>query len=185
MKWRLFLIAGLLFCSEAAAAQGTLPDGLQVSLLQKVLTFDRALVASGGTVEVAVIYQSDYPQSAAAKAAFMRAATAASAQAGIKLRFRAVNIEGTMRFEDVFTVAGAQVAYLMPLRGIDVKSLSRAAASRGVRTASAVADYVYEGVSVTLGVKAGRPSININLKSCRSQGSDFSSQLLKLATVVE
>jgi hypothetical protein len=73
----------------------------------------------------------------------------------------------------------------MPLRGLDISALTRAAAASGVRTFSGVPEYVYEGVSVTVGTRQGRPVIYVNLKTARAQGSDFSSQLLKLANVIE
>ena len=164
---------------------GPLSSDLQVTLLGKILSFDRSLEADSTGLDVVVLYQADYPESEAAKVSFMRAARPLSEAAGHPLRFRAIILEGKPNFRDVFAAVDADIAYVMPLRGLEVSQLTRAAAGKGVRTFSGIPEYVYEGVSVTVGIKQGRPAIYVNLKTARAQGSHFSSQLLKLANVIE
>jgi hypothetical protein len=183
----LILCLSLLTAHPAAAhEQGDpLPCPLQLTLLSKVLSFDRTLSGHNGVVEVAVLYQGDYPQSEAAKSEFMRATRSFANANGIQLRFKAVQLEGNQNFRDVFASLRIDAVYVMPLRALDVGDLARAAAAAGVRTFSGMPDYVYEGIGVTVGNKAGRPAVYINLQTARAQGSDFSSQLLKLANVID
>lgn len=162
-----------------------LPCGLQLTLLSKVLSFDRSLAGRSGGLDIVVLYQADYPESETAKAEFMRAARALSNGGGAGFRFKVVRIEGKPNFRDIFAALEADAVYVLPLRGLDVQALVRAAAAQKIRTFSGTPEYVYEGVSVTMGNKQGRPAIYINLPTSKAQGSDFSSQLLKLANVVE
>ncbi len=162
-----------------------LPCALQLTLLGKVLSFDRTLTSRTTVLEIGVLYQADYPESEAAKADFMRATKTLAAANTMQLRFKPINIEGKPGFRDVFRALNVEAVYVMPLRGLDISALTRAAAASGVRTFSGVPEYVYEGVSVTVGTRQGRPVIYVNLKTARAQGSDFSSQLLKLANVIE
>lgn len=162
-----------------------LPSALQIKLLGKVLSFDRSLDSHSGVVEIGVIYQADYPESEAAKVELIRASRGLASPGGMQLRFKPIQIEGKPNFRDVFNAVTVQAVYVMPLRGLDVNALTRAASAAGVRTFSGVPDYVYEGIAVTVGTREGRPAIYVNLKAARAQGSDFSSQLLKLANVVD
>lgn len=192
MFWRRLAAAIVCLCllpastaSGVAESVAPLSSNLQLTLLGKVLSFDRSLGARTNALDVAILYQADFPESEQAKIAFMRAARASAEASGATLRFKPVILEGKPSFRDVFAAIDADVAYVMPLRGLDVSKLAVAAAGSGVRTFSGVPEYVYDGVSVTLGVKHGRPAIFVNLKTARAQGSDFSSQLLKLAQVIE
>lgn len=162
-----------------------LPVNLQLTLLGKILSFDRTLSSRSGVVEIAVLYQGNYPASEAAKAELMRAAAGLNASGPLRLRFRPIRLESTASFPHVFSATNVHAVYVMPLRGLDVRALTRAAAADGVRTFSGVPEYVYEGVAVTVGSRQGRPAIYVSLAAAKAQGSDFSSQLLKLATVID
>jgi hypothetical protein len=48
-----------------------------------------------------------------------------------------------------------------------------------------VPDYIYNGISVGIDIKGEKPEILINLKSSKLEGADFSSQLLKISTIIE
>ena len=180
------LILTALTPARAEAPAGTaLPCELQISLLAKVLSFDRSLQPRDGVVDIVVLYQADYPEGTRTKEDFMRAARAVAPGNGTRLRFKAVQIEGNPGYRTIFTQLPGQIAYITPMRGLDVSAMARAAAAEGVRTVSGVPEYVYDGIALTFGIKGARPAIYVNLATARAQGSDLSSQLLKLANVVE
>jgi hypothetical protein len=74
--------------------------------------------------------------------------------------------------------------YVAPLRPATLRQVLGTLRGARVRSVTAVPEYVRDGVSVGIAVAAGRPRLVINLAASRAQGSDFSSQLLKLARVI-
>jgi hypothetical protein len=45
--------------------------------------------------------------------------------------------------------------------------------------------YVEQGVALSIGIVRERPQIIVNLAATRAEGSDFTSQLLRLCKVIE
>ena len=56
---------------------------------------------------------------------------------------------------------------------------------RHVITVGSREDYVKRGVSLGVFLASGRPTIMVNLSASRSEGAAFSSDLLRLATVIK
>jgi hypothetical protein len=75
--------------------------------------------------------------------------------------------------------------YVAPLRAYDVTKISNLSKKLKILTLTGVNEYIDFGLSITIGVKGDKPQIIINLPSAKAEGADFSSQLLKLATVIE
>jgi hypothetical protein len=75
--------------------------------------------------------------------------------------------------------------YLVPLRGADLGQLLSGVAAAQTLTMSGTQGYVERGIAVGLELRGSKPIIRINLAAARAQGADFSSQLLKLAEIVD
>lgn len=52
-------------------------------------------------------------------------------------------------------------------------------------TFTGVPKYVEQGIAVGIGIQDRKPKIHINLSASKAEGAEFSSQLLKLAEIVD
>jgi len=174
-------VASLLMAAAWPLDEMEVPVEQQVSLIVRVLAFDRSLAGDGPLV-VAVVYQDRNRDSQRA----FRAAHAGFA--GQTVQGRAVRVVG-VPMTTVPRVAAAlrqaDVAYLAPLRSVDVGALARAGSAAGVLTVTGVRRYVGAGAAVGIGLRDGRPEILLHRRSAEASGADFSARLLQLATLVD
>ena len=180
---KLLLLALILIASPVppAAAQESLPPDLQLTLLAKVLSFDRRVDQSEDIV-VAVIAQQTLPASARARAAWRAAARKSPPLVVGESVVRVVTVEHGPGLLAELQALDASVAVIAPLRGVDIGALGRELGAAGIRTATGVAEYEpYAAISLL--VQEGRPHIVIRQAHARREGSDYSAQLLRLAEV--
>lgn len=164
-----------------------MPADLQYTLVAKILTFDRNLKARSGTeLVVGVIHQTGFPPSLAALRELERAVAGSPIQAveGIPVRLVAVPLRSIRTLEADLRREGVNLAYVVPLRAVEVGAVVQAARAAGALTVTGVPTYVSQGVAVGLGLQGDRPRILVNLTSARADGADFAAGLLSLADVV-
>ena len=77
------------------------------------------------------------------------------------------------------------ILYVAPLRSVDVRLIGELCRSLRVPAFSGVSSYVNEGLALGVERRGGKATILINLTAARRSGSDFSSQLLRFAEVIE
>ncbi len=162
------------------------PVAQQVPLLTRVLSFDRALGGAAPLV-VAVVYQERNRASRQAYREFAQtlAARGVTTVQGRPLRVVPVPVGAGPSVRAPLDRAGADVAYVAPLQGLDVRALAEAASRGGVLTLTGVRRYVDAGVAVGVGRRGGRPEILLNRRAAAAAGADLSSRLLQLATIVD
>lgn len=78
-----------------------------------------------------------------------------------------------------------KVLYITPIRGVDISSITKICREEDVLTITGVDEYKENMVSVILGLNKSKLQIMINQKSAKSEGANFSSRLLKIATLIE
>ena len=171
------ILAVSLFAGRMVSADPAVPAAVQLAVFAKVWTLDRTF-PDPDHVTMAVLYQSGNPASDAVRDEI---ATAKASIAGLRCVF--VDLD---RREPVASriPTGVSVLYIAPLRGYNLGALTRLARNRGIRTVTGVREYVDAGVAVGLAVRNDRPLILINLAASRAEGSEYSSQLLRLARIV-
>ena len=177
-------LLGLTAARTAVAQQGMLvPVPSQAMLVERILTFDRALEAQADTAFViAVLYQPAYSASRDVRSELESyAATSRATAWGRPVRWRFIGVEGTARVRAELQAVSADAVYLAPMRAIDVRQLTAEAASLHLVSYSGLPDHLRQGAAVAFGVRASRPRILINLATARRAGADFTSQLLQLA----
>ena len=177
----------VLYSGNATAQDITVPVELQISLFKKVLTFDRNLEKrSGGELVVGVLFQSRYRRSLSVKNEFFGCLEKMPRDTlgQLPLKFEAIDLSETADWQAEAAARHVNVLYLSPLRAMDVKEIFHTSQSRRWVTWTGVIEYVDAGCSFGIVLKDDRPSVKINLPASRSEGMDFSSQLLKLAQVV-
>lgn len=154
-----------------------LPADVQMKLVAKVWSLDRSLVVRRPGA-VAILYQGRNRESMRTRDEILRAARSHGG-----LIVKAIDLEEEPLTRDA--LAGMDVAYITPIRSQRLDDLLAVTRAAQVRTITGVSAYVSEGVAVGLSVEQGRPAVLVNLPAARAEGSDFSSQLLKVARVIE
>src|SRR4029077_15510759 len=77
------------------------------------------------------------------------------------------------------------VVYVTPLRGVELDPIVKAARAAGMTTFTGGPLYVQQGLALGLRLVRERPQIIVNLPATRAEGSDFTSQLLRVSSVIE
>jgi hypothetical protein len=180
----LCLCCGLLplFAQEIAV-----PIEAQIPLLCKVITYDRDLKKrAGGELVIAVLYQRKFKSSLNIKDEVVGALEKMEILTDTNLRLRCVAIEliDEKNLLQELVSKEVDVVYLTPTRAFDIDSITLVTRERHVLSLTGVPDYVGAGISVGVAAKGEKPQILINRVAAQEEGADFSSQLLKLAKVI-
>jgi hypothetical protein len=77
------------------------------------------------------------------------------------------------------------IIYVTPLRAFNIDKITNLSQSYKILTLTAIPDYVAKGISIGFDIYKQQPKILINIRSSKAEGYEFSSQLLKLAKVIE
>jgi len=189
-KWSFLLILALGALPGPVSAQDMdAPAEVQIALLYKILTFDRRLGdrAPGDDIVIAVVYQRGYRASLVARDqvvdAIKRMGT--STISGHPVHWVTMELDESESLRLSLTRIRVDVIYVTPLRGVDLAPIMTAARAEGVTTFTGVPRYVERGLALGVGLARERPQILVNLIAARAEGSDFTSQLLRVSKVVE
>ena len=191
MRVRLLIgVLTLLLAGGSAQAQKmAAPAEVQVPLLFKILTFDRRLATRppGDVMVIAVVFQTGYRASLVARNQIVDALKAMedSTISGHPVRWVAVEWIDEEQVRLALIRERTDVVYVTPLRGVELHPLIRTARAAGMTTFTGVPLYVEQGVALSIGIVRERPQIIVNLAATRAEGSDFTSQLLRLCKVIE
>jgi hypothetical protein len=155
----LFLIG--ITTTNSFAQDMAVPANLQAALFKKIFAFDKTIQAKGSTDVVILSADGSADEIASA--------------------FKSVGINAKV-------VKGSQVpgevniVYIMP----GVASPKGQCAQKKVLSISGVASYAESGkVSIALDVEGGKPKIVVNIAQLKAEGQELSSDLLKIAKVIQ
>ena len=183
------VLAVLLGGGSAHAQEMAAPAEIQVPLLFKILTFDRRLETRppGNVIVIAVVFQTGYRASLVARNQVVDALKAMqnSTISGHPVRWVAVELKEREQVRLALIHERTDVVYVTPLRGVELDPLVRAARAGGMTTFTGVPLYVEQGLALSVGIVRDRPQIIVNLPATRAEGSDFTSQLLRVCKVIE
>jgi hypothetical protein len=182
----LTLPTALLPRSLAAQVVVAVPVPLQMELLVKVASYDKNLPARAAVAaRVLILVKSGDPQSSHV------AQTAKLALQGKTLNRLAVETSEVV-FSDGPGVAqsikekGAAILYAAPgFDPNDMQSVARSLRGVSVLSAGSLARFVETGMVLGFDLVGGKPKLLVHLRRARDQGVDLSSQVLKLAKVIE
>lgn len=182
------LTSTLLFFWTAisSAEEMPVPMEMQFPLFLKILTFDRNLrERAGNEIVIGIVYQSKFRTSLEIKDALVEVMDKSSIKKieEIPVRCVAIDVDNT-NLGDAISKSKVNVLYITPLRALELKRIIRVSRAQKLTTLTGVPDYVGSGLAVGIGVKGKNPRIIINLPAARAEGSNFSSQLLRLAKVI-
>jgi hypothetical protein len=172
---------------QSVQMQVEVPAQLQYTLLTRILSFDRSMNSiPGKELSIALVHQPGFPDSRDFAREFEAAwrATEIREVQGKPIRFIRIELQDMAGLQRDLALRNADIVIIAPLRALPVGAVIEAARKAGARTVAAVPGYVDEGAAVGFAVQGGKPRIRINLKSARTEGSDFEAQLLQLAEVL-
>ena len=178
----------LLRGGSARAQEMAAPAEVQIPLLFKILTFDRRLGTRppGKVIVIAVVFQTGFRSSLVARNQIVDALKAMqdSTIAGHPVRWVAVEWKDDEQLRLALLRERTDVVYLTPVRGVELDPVTSTARAGGMTTFTGVPGYVEQGLGLSVGIVRERPQIIVNLSATRAEGSDFSSQLLRLCKVI-
>lgn len=164
------------------------PLDLQLNLLPKILLYEKNLRNKKlKVVNVGVVYQRKFRTSLNVKNEIMDYVknNPLKIEENSILNFIPIPIEKESDITPVVIDKAINVLYLCPLKAVNMNSILEITREKKILTFSGVIDYIDMGISVVIDVKGEKPLITINLPSSKLEGADFSSQLLKLARVIQ
>ncbi len=178
------LIATIGVC---AAQDVAIPVDVHLPILIKILTFDRNLAPKvHGDFIIGIVFQERFRTSANV-ASDVRAAVAhlpANILGGFPIQAVPIDLDSTPDLTAVVTQQHVNALYVAPLRGASLGSIIHAGEAAQISTLTGVPRYVEEGLAVGIDSKGDRPQIVVNVAASRSEGADFTAQMLKLARVL-
>jgi|WetSurMetagenome_2_1015567.scaffolds.fasta_scaffold185817_2 hypothetical protein len=177
------IVAGV---SEACSQEMAVPVDIQSRLMPKILFYDRTFASRHHTnLVIGILYQHGYRRSVEVQslmAAALRDLKATDGGLSITPVPIDIEVEG---WDGLLVRSGAAVLYVAPLRAVDIRDLGSVCHGNGLLTFTGVGSYVSSGLAVGFDVNNDRPVIIINLEAARTAGADLSSQLLRVARVIE
>lgn len=183
------LAALLLPCVTLLHAQEIeVPINVQYVLLHKILAFDRNLKERvGKELVIGIIFQSNFRYSLNFKDELGEVIAKSQTGKLVDIPVRYVTIAWTenLNLSEYGAKNKIDIFYVAPLRAVEIKTITAASQAQKILTFTGVPAYVDAGVAVGVGAKGESPRIIINLPSAKAEGVEFSSQLLKLAKVIE
>lgn len=161
------------------------PVEVQFSLFSKILPFDRNFkTRAESSITIGILYQRTFRMSLHAKEDMVRLLQASRRTIdGKPVRFVELDLTEDLDSLNANLLRSVDVLYVAPLRAVNISSISTLTRTQRILSLTGVPEYVANGLAVGIGTKGERPEILINLSAAKTEGADFSSQLLKLAKV--
>jgi YfiR/HmsC-like len=183
------VLASLLSTSAAGTEPMPFPPDVQITLLLKILTYDRSFsVKAKSGVMIGVVFVASDAESVKAKDDIIKTLQLVADRTIKNVPIKAVALEYTnpKSLAETVRTQGINVFYIAPGNANTLNELLRMSHTKGITTATGVPEYVQRGVAIGIGKKADqKPDILINLPSSRQEGSEFDASLLRIATVVK
>ena len=182
-----FLMFSLIISSTAHAQEMPLPVETQLNVLLKTLTFDRNLKERRGErLTIGIVYHGLFNKSLQAKDELIEAFKTVRIEEIFEHTLHIVTVDlHLIGLEEAVTSQDVDILYITPLDSSEILKISKLSRSMGVITLSGVPQYSEQGIAVTVGKKGDAAQIIINLDAARAAGANFSSQLLKMAKIVD
>jgi hypothetical protein len=160
---------------------------IKVPIFLKVLSFDRQLKARAGkSLNMFIVYQSKYRYSQSERDEIENVLDNLSINSieGIPINYFYIDIDEE-NFQSEVAKWKIDLMLVCPLRGFSLSTIASVCRGNKILSFADISSYVDYGLSVGIEMKAEKPQIIINIKSAKAEGAEFSSQLLKLARVIE
>lgn len=180
------LLVGLFPRRSFAEEDVAVPVPLQMDLLLKVAGYDRNLPARArGTVRLLILTKRDDSRS---KNVGEQAARALSGKdvKGMPTEIVTQTFADGAALTERVREGRVSILYAAPGFGPrELLTIARSLAGLNVLSSGALAHFVDTAVALGFDLVGGKPKLLVNVRRAREQGVDLSSQVLKLAKVIE
>lgn len=179
-----FGIGGWGFSAAVQAQTLEVPADVQVPLLLKATSYDRAFASKlkkNGVLHIGICYQAK--NRASVKEMEELKAALSTKVAGFTLQVSLLSIEENENFAQRKEWTGLSAVYITSMRGLDLAALLAQMHQHKVMSVSTDPGLAAKGVTMSFELVGSRPKFVINREGAAAEGCDFSSQLLKLATI--
>lgn|GEM_PF-3960173 len=177
--------AGTLLHRQAFALEPEVPIPLQVSLLDRVIPFDRNFhLRAIGHLSMAVVVDERDGDSVRIGAQLLNELSARESLGNYRVSATRVAFKSTAALIEDCRRLKAGVVYVTP--GIAEATPKLAAGLRGMRvlTVGSLPEQVPQGLVLGSAVRSGKPRVLVNLSEARQQEIDFRADFLRMAEVV-
>lgn len=177
--------AAVLCAADALAADPEVPLRLQVSLLDRVIPFDRNFaVRVHDKLSVVVVVDTSSTDSTRIGAELLRELAALETLGNYPFAVSRVAFAGGQELKDECKRLRAGVVYVTPGMREAVVRLATALQGLRVLTVGAVPEQVTEGLVLGSAQRSGRPRVLVNLSQAKLQEIDFRADFLRMAEVI-
>jgi hypothetical protein len=179
--------------TATALVQGTalgvepeVPIRLQVSLLDRVIPFDRnfPIRVHGKLSAVVVVADSDL-DSTRVGAQLLSELGALSTLGNYPLSVARIAFSGVQPLIEECKRLRVGVAYFAPGLSAGVERLAAALQGLRVLSVGSLPEQAKSGLVLSFAVRSGKPRVLVNLKQARQQEVDFRADFLRMAEVIE
>jgi hypothetical protein len=161
------------------------PLNIQLSLITKILTFDRSLKHHADSqVVIGILYQKIFHVSLTTKDQLLASVATDTARRNGQVTIQWTPIEIDDHINTILENSIVDVLYITPMRGVEIEPITKFSRSNHILTITGVLPYVERGISVGIGSKGGKPVIYVNRNAVKAEGADFNSKFLKMTHIV-
>ncbi len=172
--------------TSATAQEVMVPVETQLALFPRILAFDRAFDhRRDKDLVIGILYQERFRASLNVKNLLIELSERDTATRQPIHRYVPIDMTEAGALRAALAHHSIDVLYVAPLRAVNIDDIVAVSREHSILTYTGVPEYVKQGVAVGIGARGGRPHILINLTAARAEGADFSSELLKLAQIVD
>ena len=176
---------GMLYARRGLALEPEVPLRLQVSLLDRVIPYDRNFsVRVHGQVLVVVVVDTTSPDSVRTGALLLGELSSQESLGSYPFTTKRVAFESSQELMNDCKRLRAGIVYITPGIREPVAKLAAALAGLRVLTAGTMPDQAAQGMVFGTAVRSGRPRVLVNLTQARLQEVDFRADFLRMAEVV-
>lgn len=179
------LAAGVAVAVTVAAQEMNVPLDVQIELMVRVFSFDRAMDERASTgLTVGILYQERYRTSVSTADEVEELLSHAAWATGGPVQIVRIPWDGRAATEQLVRDKRVRILYVAPMRSVDMRSVCDMCAALQVPAFTGVPEYVAEGIPLGVARRGGKAAILVNLPEARRAGVDLSSRVLHIAEVI-
>lgn len=178
-------VTGLLLSRASSGLEPEVPIRLQVSLLDRVIPFDRNFsIRVHGRLSLAVVVDDADEDSVRVGAQLLNELSSRELLGNYPMAAVRLAFKGAQGLADDCKRLKAGVVYMTP--GMRDSTLRVAAALSGLKvlTVGTMPEQANQGLVLGSAVRSGKPRVLVNLSQARQQEVDFRADFLRMAEVV-
>jgi hypothetical protein len=178
-------VAASLVQTHAQAVEPEVPIRLQVSLLDRVIPFDRNFaVRVHGKLSVLIVVDKSNEDSSRVGTQLEAELTGRETLGSYPLVAARVTYGGAATLVDSCKRLRAGIVYLTPGVGESIAVLADALQGLRVLTVGSLPEQVAQGLILGAAVRSAKPRVLVNLSRARQQDVDFRADFLRMSEVV-